>query len=88
MKLCELLNKILSISSGKYHVTRIGKINTTLYFWKELLLTSKMLFIKIELLRDNPKEMDIDDFEQVVHQISDYDTQLIKNHLTRMKANK
>ena len=69
-------------------MTKIGKINITHQFWKEILLTSKMPFIKIELLRDNPINMEIHDFEQVIQQVSDYDTQLIKNHLARMKVDK
>jgi hypothetical protein len=33
-------------------------------------------------------EMDINDFEDLIHQVSDYDTQLITKHLARMKENR
>lgn len=87
LTLHKIINKLRAIISGQDSVSRIGEVNTIHYFWKELLLDSKIPFIKIELLRDNPKEMNIDDFENVIHYISDYDTSLIKNHLKRMKAN-
>ena len=78
--------KISSIISSKYQIARIGKVNVTHYSWKELLLHTKMPFVKIELLRDNPMKMDINDFEEVIQQVSNYDTQLIKKHLSRMRA--
>lgn len=87
LTLHKIINKLRAIISGQDSVYRIGEVNTIHYFWKELLLDSKIPFIKIELLRDNPKEMDIDDFENVIQYISDYDTSLIKNHLKRMKVN-
>ena len=81
----KIINKITAILSGKEKLKRIGKVNTTHHFWKEILISGKVPFIKIELLRDNPMKMDIEDFEHTIGQVSHYDTQLIKNHLARMK---
>ena len=80
--------KIVALIIGQDKLKRIGKLNTTHHFWKELLTSGKMPFIKIELLRDNPMEMDIKNFEDIVHKISDYDTQLITEHLARMKEDR
>ena len=81
----KIINKITAILSGKDKLKRIGKVNTTHHFWKEILISGKVPFIKIELLRDNPMKMDIDDFEHTIQKVSHYDTDLIKNHLTRMR---
>ena len=82
----KIVRKTISILAGKDKIKRIGKLNATHHFWKELLLSGKMPFIKIELLRDNPMQTDIDDFERTIHQVSDYDTKLIVHHLARMEA--
>ena len=84
----KIVRKMISILAGREKIKRIGKLNATHHFWRELLLSGKMPFIKIELLRDNPMKSDIDDFEQCIHQVSDYDTKLIVNHLARMKASR
>jgi rhamnosyltransferase len=81
----KIIKKFISIFSGNAKIIRIGKINNAHYFWKELLLSGNVPFIKIELLRDNPMHVNIKDFEKIIHSISDYDTKLITNHLKRMK---
>ena len=84
----KIIRKVKSLLLGQAQIIRIGKINTTHYFWKELLLEGDVPFIKIELLRDNPMNVDIEDFEAVIHQSSHYDTTLITKHLKRMKDQK
>jgi len=84
----KIFTKLTAILSGKDKIKRIGKINTTHHFWKDLLLSGKVPFIKIELLRDNPMKIDINDFEQIIQKISDYDIQLMTKHLARMKEKK
>ncbi len=79
----KIYKKIVSMKNKKDR--RIGRVNVTHYFWKDLLYKNKMPFIKIELLRDNPMNIDIDDYEQVIQEISDYDTSMIKRHLKRLK---
>lgn len=45
-------------------------------------------FLKIQLLRDNPMRVpDLDDWESVVGEVSSYDLDLIRNHLSRVKRN-
>ena len=80
--------KVLSIVTQNYNPTKIGKLNPTHHFWKDLLLSSKMPFIKIELLRDNPLDINITDVENTLSQISDYDISLVNNHLNRMKEDR
>ena len=82
----KIFNKITAILKKEYTLKRIGKLNATLYFWEELIIKHKMPFIKIKLLRDNPNNIDIDKVEEVLTHISTYDTNLIKNHLTRMEV--
>jgi len=82
----KIMKKLKSLFLGKAKIIRIGKINTTHYFWKELILSGSVPFIKIELLRDNPMNVDIKDFEKIISEVSDYDTSLIKSHLQRMKV--
>ena len=82
----KIINKITAILSGQDKLKRLGKVNTTHHFWKEILISGKVPFIKIELLRDNPINMDIDDFEHTIQEVSNYDTHLIDNHLGRMRG--
>lgn len=81
----KILNKIVSILSFDLDRKIIAKINPIHYFWKELLLTKKMPFIKIELIRDNPMNVNIDDVETTISKISNYDLGLIKKHIKRLK---
>lgn len=81
----KIWNKIIAIINKQDKIKRIGKTNTTHHFWKELILLGRTPFIKIELLRDNPMRINIHDFEDIIHQVSHYDTKLIEKHLTRVK---
>jgi len=81
----KIFHKLSSIVKKEYTLARVGKVNATLYFWKALILDYKMPFIKIKLLRENPNNINIDKVEHLLSSVSDYDTTLIKNHLTRMK---
>jgi len=73
--------KILAIFQGENVIPRI---NATHSFWKELILQGKMPFMKVEPLRDNPMEVDIEDYEKVISSVSSYDVDLIKDHLYRI----
>jgi lipopolysaccharide biosynthesis protein len=44
-----------------------------------------MPFVKVELLRDNPMNMGIADYDTFIKSLSDYDTGYIKKHLERMR---
>ena len=58
-------------------------INVTHQFWKELIVQAKCPVIKVELLRNNPLNLDTYLFSRVIKQNSLYDVELIKNHLLR-----
>lgn len=78
-----LLAKVLkTVSQRRSAIDR----NPTHIAWKELIVRHKMPFIKIELLRDNPMYMDINDYYAVIRAYSDYDVNLICNHLARVKG--
>lgn len=82
----KIRKKLISIINDTHSLKRIEKINATHYLWKELLVVNKMPFIKIELLRDNPKNINIDDIYKTIQEVSEYDASMIKKHLARMKA--
>ncbi len=66
----------------KLQTTRVR--NASHYNWRELLEKFRCPMLKIELLRDNPKNIDISGWEEAIQNSSDYDVSLIKNHLQRM----
>jgi lipopolysaccharide biosynthesis protein len=47
-----------------------------------------MPFLKVELLRDNPLRIKINNFEHVLVSHSDYDIAYIRSHLKRVKKSK
>lgn len=59
--------------------------NTTHKKWKHLIVTQNSPIVKIELLRDNPDNADIDGWEQFLADNTLYDISLIQNHLKRIK---
>lgn len=83
--LYKMLSKIYGFMKGTYKLQNPLAVNITHQYWKELLLYSKMPFIKVELLRDNPVNVEIQNYKDVIAQISNYDVSLIENHLTRVK---
>jgi rhamnosyltransferase len=60
-----------------------GAYNKTLVLWKELIL-SRVPIIKVELLRDNPKDQPLDDVFATLARHSQYPVQLIRDHLRRV----
>lgn len=81
-----IIKKLYSLYNGRVRMIRIGKINSTHYFWKELIIEGNVPFIKIELLRDNPLGVDIKEVEEVIREYTDYDVGLIVGHLERVKV--
>jgi lipopolysaccharide biosynthesis protein len=68
-----------------YFTNTLRSINVTHLFWKQLILYSKMPFIKVDLLRDNPTAMNIKGYEEVISLVSDYEIPMIRSHLVRVK---
>ena len=77
----KLVKKIRALLGGE---NIIPQVNISHFHWKELILENRMPFIKVELLRDNPMQVSIDDYERVVRSVSNYDCRLIKNHISRV----
>lgn len=63
-------------------------LNSTHYLYKELIRDFHCPLIKIGLLRDNPNSVDISAWEDVIEENTDYDINLIKNHLKRVKKDR
>jgi len=60
----------------------VGNLNPLHYKWDKLILNEKFPYIKVELLRDNPRKVDIDQWESIVSRVG-YSIQMIKNHLNK-----
>lgn len=61
-------------------------LNLSHHDWRLLIERYGSPFIKIELLRDNPKSVaDVAEWETVARDAGDYDPRLIHNHLRRMR---
>ena len=61
-----------------------NRVNPTHYYWKELIRKLDFPFIKVELLRDNPKHQDLSGWESLLRE-KKYDPQLILHHLKAAK---
>jgi len=59
--------------------------NSSHYKWKELIEKFRCPMIKVELLRDNPKNIDIVKWEEIMEHNTVYNINLIKLHLNRVK---
>jgi lipopolysaccharide biosynthesis protein len=57
--------------------------NPTLHLWRTLLLRAGLPFIKVQLLRDNPLNNDINEWSNLVENLG-YDSRLIIEHLSRV----
>ncbi len=72
-----------------YNKLNSSKICNALHCcWKELIEKFRCPILKIEILRDNPKNIDISEWKDVINTKTDYDVELIKQHLSRIKRQK
>lgn len=60
--------------------------NITHTYWKKLIIDYKCPIIKIELLRDNPTNVTLDNWEKVLEKHTSYDIEIIKKHLARTRV--
>jgi len=58
-------------------------LNVTHYYWRTLINEYKFPFIKKELLRDNPMNIDIKNWKSIINKNSVYSVALIQKHLER-----
>jgi lipopolysaccharide biosynthesis protein len=68
-----------------YFESKMKSMNITHLLWKQLVLYSGMPFIKVELLRDNPMAMNINDYAKVISSVSNYNIPMIRSHLSRVR---
>jgi lipopolysaccharide biosynthesis protein len=59
--------------------------NTTINHYRELIVDYRAPVLKIELLRDNPLDLDLGAWEKVISENSSYNITLIKKHLKRIQ---
>jgi rhamnosyltransferase len=62
--------------------------NITHKYWKELIVKYSCPTIKVELLRDNPTNTNIENIEDIIKKNTDFEYELILNHLRRVSIKK
>jgi rhamnosyltransferase len=77
--------KTLSRMLSKRGQVNYAGLNPTHFFWKELIVKYRMPFVKIDLLRDNRLNINIKGYEDIIRKYSNYDLDLIRKHLQRVK---
>jgi lipopolysaccharide biosynthesis protein len=65
---------------------RVGEFMMTHDFWQETITRFRCPALKVELLRDNPLGIDLSEVLRVVRDKTQYDPDLIRRHLLRLKA--
>ena len=77
----DMISSGLSYSS--YYVAKDKNyVNVLQYHWEDLLSNHRFPFLKKELIKRNPLDLDITHWSDVVQSVSAYDTQLITNTLS------
>jgi len=61
-----------------------GQLNRSHLYWKDLVTRFRMPFIKVELFRDNPATVDINNYQVFFKKHTCYDPALMENHLKRI----
>lgn len=62
-----------------------GDFNMAHDFWKEIIVNYRSPALKVELCRDNPLGIDLSEVLQIVRDHTNYDPELIRRHLLRLK---
>ena len=65
---------------------RMGDFTLTHDFWEETITEFHCPALKVELLRDNPLGIDLSEVLRVVRDKTQYDPELIRRHLLRLKT--
>jgi len=77
----QLLDSELSCSAY-YQAKNKNYVNVLQYYWNDLVISHNFPFIKKEVLKRNPLQLNIEHWETVIKTHSTYDTNIIKNQLT------
>ena len=76
----EMMNSGLSYSS--YYVAKDKNyVNALQYHWEDLISNHTFPFLKKELIKRNPLNLNINHWSDVIHSVSNYDITLITNDL-------
>ena len=76
-------NRAPRSKSGKFD----RPVNSMHYLWEPLIAEFGCPFLKVQMLRDNPKRIpNMDHWDTVVRQHTEYDCGLIERHLARLKT--
>ncbi len=59
-------------------------VNMLHYYWKDIIVNKSFPFIKKELIRDNPKNIDISQLETIIKENTNYNYNLINKYLERI----
>lgn len=63
-----------------------GDFNMAHDFWREIITDFSAPALKVELVRDNPLGIDLSRLMSVIDEFTDYDPDLIRRHMSRLKA--
>lgn len=63
-----------------------AQINKSHLYWKDLVKRFRMPFIKVELFRENPATVNIDNYKRFLKKYTCYESRLMENHLERIKS--
>ena len=75
-----MMNSRLSYSSY-YSAKDKNYVNVLQYYWDDLITSHQFPFIKKELLKRNPLNLDINNWSEIIHSVSNYDTKSITTQL-------
>lgn len=87
-----LIKKVFNLKSwvklvkNVFSPGRERTLNPTHYLWRQLIKEQRMPFVKIELLRDNPIKINIEDCADIIIRYTDYDIELLERHLKRINT--
>ena len=65
---------------------RRGDFAMTREFWEEIITDFRCPALKVELVRDNPLRIELSKLLGVIARETDYDSELIRRHMRRLKA--
>jgi glycosyltransferase involved in cell wall biosynthesis len=79
------LTKCSALKVGAYcSMTNKSYLNPLHYYWRDM-ISDGVPFLKVELLKKNPVNVDISDYESIIqNSCSSYSLPLIKSHLSRV----
>lgn len=75
-----------TLQHPKADAARSGQFNMMHDFWQEIVVDLGCPAVKVELVRDNPLGIDLSSLLDVIGKHTDYDPDLIRRHMKRLKT--